>query len=65
MKYIEYVDLASRSKSNPLPAFDLQNRPKFKKETKFWLGYTEKNAKAKVLDPEWIETAIVTDECEK
>ena len=63
MKYIEYVDLTTRPKNKPLPAHDQEHRSDFKKEKKFWLGYTDKKAKAKVLMPSWIETAVVTEEC--
>ena len=63
MTHYEYVDLTTRPKNKPLPAHDQEHRSDFKKEKKFWLGYTDTKAKAKVLLPEWINKGVVTEEC--
>ena len=51
----------SRQETKPVPEFDLIKHNALKDESKFWIGYA--NKEAKVLLPEFVTEAIVTEEC--
>ena len=62
MTHIEFVDLISRPTTRLVPQFDLINHKDLKHANKYWIGYAGK--KAKILLPEFVTDAIITEECQ-
>ena len=63
MTHIEFVDLISRPPDKPAPKFDLMNHTALKGKSEYWIGYADK--KAKILLPEFVTEAIITEECKQ
>ena len=62
MTHIEFVDLISRPPDKPAPKFDLMNHTALKGKSEYWIGYADK--KAKILLPEFLTDAIITEDCQ-
>ena len=63
MTHIEFVDLISRPPEKPAPRFDLMNHTALKNASEYWIGYA--NKKAKILLPDFLTDAIITEECQR